>query len=83
MLTSRNDDVLNDTAKQLVIIKQQKEKILDKLFKNETAKGSEGRDMSVPSTKKRKLHWLKNAMVLQASGSGTPAHVSSCTTDMR
>jgi len=56
MLTSRNDDVLNDAAKQLVIIKQQKEKVLDKLFKNETAKGSEGRDMSVPSTKKRKLH---------------------------
>jgi len=35
------NDWLNDAAMQLVIIKQQKEKILDKLRKQETAKDSE------------------------------------------
>jgi len=55
MLTTGNVK-LNEAAKQLVITKQQKEKILDKLCKNETAKDSEGSDMFVPPTKKRKLH---------------------------
>jgi len=55
MLTTGNDK-LNDAAKQLVIIKQQKENILNKLCKNETANDSEGSDMSVTPTIKRKLH---------------------------
>jgi len=55
MLTTGNDK-LNDAAKQLVIIKQQMENILNKLCKNETANDSEGSDMSVPPTIKRKLH---------------------------
>jgi len=57
MLTTGNDK-LNDATKQLVIIviKQQMEKILHKLCKNETGKDNDGSDMSVPPTKKRKLH---------------------------
>ena len=67
MLTTGNVK-LNEAAKQLVIIKQQKEKILDKLCKNETAKDSEGSDMFVPPTKKRKLHWLKITMGTNYTG---------------
>jgi len=84
MLTTGNDK-LNDAAKQLVIIKQQKENILNKLCKNETANDSEGSDMSVTPTIKRKLHWLKITMGTEASvtsGSGTLAMRASSTADM-
>jgi len=43
VMSTTGNDRLNDAAKQLVMIKQQKEKILDKLCKQETAKDSEVR----------------------------------------
>ena len=54
MLTAGNDK-LNAAAKQLVNIKQQKEKIQAQLRKHDT-KNTEVSDMSAPAAKKRKLH---------------------------
>lgn len=55
VLTAGNGK-LNAAAKQLVNIKQQKEKIQDQLCKNDIAKNSEVSDKSAPAAKKRKLH---------------------------
>jgi len=58
MLTTGNDK-LNDAAKELVIIKQLKGKILHKLVKlckQETTKDSEVSDVPAPPAKTRKLH---------------------------
>jgi len=55
MLTAGNDK-LNAAAKQLVNIKQQKEKIQEQLRKHDITKNSEVSDMSAPAAERRKLH---------------------------
>jgi len=55
MLIAGNDK-LNAAAKQLVNIKQQKEKIQEQLCKHDITKNNEVSDMSAPAAKRRKLH---------------------------
>ena len=55
MLTAGNDK-LNTAAKQLVNIRQQKEKIQEKLRKHSITKNIEVSDTSAPAAKRRKLH---------------------------
>ena len=58
VMLSAGNDKLNAAAKQLANIKQQKEKIQEKLRKHDITKktNSEVSDTSAPATKRRKLH---------------------------